>query len=168
MTIAVNRNLSNCENSPKKSFSGIQRDSNPWPLRWLHTHFICIPAVHIISFSVSFLSRVDELNKLASLQYMDLHSSAGTALQRLRRGHVSNRVEAPKNFFLGYFRNCLNCDSLRWSHTHFISIPTVHILSFRISILMSRFGACMCMNQSTFDLPPPPHLACTSVITCYS
>ena len=33
VTIAVNRNLSNCENSPKKSFSGLQRDSNPWPLR---------------------------------------------------------------------------------------------------------------------------------------
>ena len=35
VTIAVNRNLSNCENSPKKKkgFSGLQRDSNPWPLR---------------------------------------------------------------------------------------------------------------------------------------
>ena len=32
----------------------------------------------------------------------------------------SNPVEAPKNIFSGYFRNCLNCDSLRWSHTHFI------------------------------------------------
>ena len=30
----------------------------------------------------------------------------------------SNPVEVPKNFFSGYFRNCLNCDSLRWSHTH--------------------------------------------------
>ena len=44
-------------------------------LRWSHTHFICIPAVHIISFCVSFLSRVDELNKLAGLQCMGLHSS---------------------------------------------------------------------------------------------
>ena len=32
----------------------------------------------------------------------------------------SNPFEAPKNFFSGYFRNCLNCDSLRWSHTHFM------------------------------------------------
>ena len=31
----------------------------------------------------------------------------------------SNPVEAPKIFFSGYFRNCLNCDPLRWSHTHF-------------------------------------------------
>ena len=43
------------------------------------------PAVHIISFCVSFLSRVDELNKLACscLQCMGvrrLHSSAGRAL----------------------------------------------------------------------------------------
>ena len=42
----------------------------------------------------------------------------------------SNPVEAPKNVFSGYFRNCLNCDSLRWSHTHFICIPAVHIISF--------------------------------------
>ena len=42
----------------------------------------------------------------------------------------SNPVEAPKKLFSGYFRNCLNCDSLRWSHTHFIWIPAVHIISF--------------------------------------
>ena len=24
-----------------------------------------------------------------------------------------------KTFFSDYFRNCLNCDSLQWSHTHF-------------------------------------------------
>ena len=48
----------------------------------IYTHFICIPTVHIISFSVSFLSWVDELNELASLQCMGLHSSAGKALQR--------------------------------------------------------------------------------------
>ena len=45
------------------------------------------PVVHIISFCVSFLSRVDELNKLACLQCMGLHSSAGRAQQRERRGH---------------------------------------------------------------------------------
>ena len=42
----------------------------------------------------------------------------------------SNPVEAPKTFFSGYFGNCLNCDSLRWSHTHFICISAVHIISF--------------------------------------
>ena len=43
----------------------------------------------------------------------------------------SNPVEAPKNFFSGYFRNCLNCDSRRWSHTHF---------NF-INIITRNFGA---------------------------
>ena len=33
VTIAVNRNLRNCEVARKKGFSGLQRDSNPWPLR---------------------------------------------------------------------------------------------------------------------------------------
>ena len=33
VTIAVNRDLSNCEMAKKKSFSGLQRDWNPWPLR---------------------------------------------------------------------------------------------------------------------------------------
>ena len=41
-----------------------------------------IPAVHVVSFSVSSLSRVNELNKLAGLQCMGLHSSAGRALRR--------------------------------------------------------------------------------------
>ena len=45
-----------------------------------------IPAVHIISFCVSYLSQVDELNKFACLQFMGLHSSAGRPLQRKRRG----------------------------------------------------------------------------------
>ena len=43
----------------------------------------------------------------------------------------SNPVEAPKNFFSGYFRNCLNCDSLRWSHTHFISTTVFDVLNFQ-------------------------------------
>ena len=44
--------------------------------------FICITAVHNSphSISVSFLSRVDELNKLACLHCMGLHSSDGRAL----------------------------------------------------------------------------------------
>ena len=83
VTIAVSRNLSNPVEAPKNFFSGHFRNClNCDSLRWSHTHLICIPAVHIISISVSFLSRVDELNKLASLQCMGLHSSTGRALQR--------------------------------------------------------------------------------------
>ena len=113
---------SNPVEAPKNFFGGYFCNClNCDSLRWPHTHFICIPAVHIILFSVSFLSRVDELNKLASLQCMGLHSSAGRALQRERRGPGSNPFEALKNFFRAIFRNCLNCNSLRWSHTHFIN-----------------------------------------------
>ena len=97
-----------------------QNDTICDSLRWSHTHFICIPAVHIISFCVSFLSRVDELNKLAGLQGMGLHSSAGRALQRQRRGHGFESRWSPEILFFRLFRNCLSCDSLRWSHTHFI------------------------------------------------
>ena len=81
MTIAVNRNLSNCENSPKKSANAEAMGSNP--------------------------------------------------------------VEAPKNFFSGYFRNCLHCDSLRWSHTHFICIPAVHIISKKTMPLREILVLCI-------------------------
>ena len=40
----------------------------------------------------------------------------------------SNPVKALKIFFWGYFRNCLNCDSLRWSHTHFKKVKVVSLL----------------------------------------
>ena len=55
----------------------------------------------------------------------------------------SNPVEAPKSFFSGYFRNCLNCDSLRWSHTHFICIPAVHIISFSDTFLYYSKTDCL-------------------------
>ena len=35
-----------------------------------------------------------------------------------------NRNLSPEILFFGLFRNCLNCDSLRWSHTHFMRIST--------------------------------------------
>ena len=41
--------------------------------------------------------------------------------------NLSNCENSPekKKVFRGYFRNCLNCDSLRWSHTHFIYLWSV-------------------------------------------
>ena len=120
MTIAVNRNLTNCENSPKKShsvfhsFHGLMNSIN-WPASsvWV------------------FIAQLGE------------HCSANA------EATGSNPVEAPKIFFSGYFRNCLNCDSLRWSHTHFMSfyistglvlysartkpIRFFHVLSFILS-----------------------------------
>ena len=145
----MNHNLSNCEIARKKFFrtsTGFEPVASAFALqcstnclncdslRWSHIHFICVPTVHIISFCVSFFSRVVELNKLVCLQCMGLHRSAGRVLQRERRGHGLKPVEAPKNFF-GLFYNCLNCDSLRWSHSHFICIPAVHIISFFVSFL---------------------------------
>ena len=44
---------------------------------------------------------------------MGLHSSAG-------RPRVRIPLKPRKFFFSGYFRSCLNCYSLRWSHTHFM------------------------------------------------
>ena len=74
---------SNPVEAPKIFFAGYFRNClNCDSLPWSHTHFICIPAVYIITFRASFPSRVDELNKLTSLQCMGLHSSAGRALQR--------------------------------------------------------------------------------------
>ena len=106
-------------------------------LRWSHIHFICIPAVHIISFNVSFLSQVmNSINKYwpassiwVFIAQLGEHCSASAEVTG------SNPTEAPKNSFSGYFRNCLNCDSLRRLHTHFICIPAVHIISFNVSFL---------------------------------
>ena len=63
------------------------------------------------------------------------HSSAGNALQRERRGHAFESRWSPEKLFFGLFRNCWNCDSLRWSHIHIICIPTVHIISLWVSSL---------------------------------
>ena len=44
----------------------------------------------------------------------------------------SNPVEAPKNFFSGYFAIAIQ---LRWSDIHLICIPAVHIISFSEGIV---------------------------------
>ena len=53
------------------------------------------------------------LNKRVFIAQLGEHCSANA------EATSSIPVEDPKIFFSGYFRNCLNCDSLRWSHTHF-------------------------------------------------
>ena len=64
-------------------------------------------------------------------------------------------LKARKTFFSGYFRNCLNCDSLRWSHTHFICIPAVHIISFILKATDYSRGAFKA-NQNITAIPPWP------------
>ena len=74
----------------------------------------------------SFLSRVDELSKLACLKCMDLHSSAGRALQR-------NPLKPRKTFFFGLFSQLLK---LRFTamvtysfHTYYSFVVAIVIIS---------------------------------------
>ena len=57
----------------------------------------------------------------------------------------SNPVEAPKIFFSGYFRNCLNCDSLRWSLLISKNIPQ--------QLTISDFGTAILVSQIFFSNP---------------
>ena len=128
-------------------------------LRWSHIYFICIPTVDIISFCISILSRVDELNKFAGLQCtcMGLHtcSLAGRALQHKHSSRPQAQIPLkPRKTFFGLFHiyKCVNYDSLRWSHTviHFICIPAVHIISFCVSLLsrineLNKLAGLQCM-----------------------
>ena len=139
---------SNPVEAPKIFFSGYFRNClNCDSLRWSHTHFICIPAVYIISFSVSFLSRVDELNNWPASSIWVFIAQLGEHRSANAEATGSNPVEAPKIFFSGYFRNCLNCDSLRWSHTHFICIPAVHIISFNRVTIWGSLLCGVCLNS---------------------
>ena len=110
---------SNPIETPKNFFSGYFRNSlNCESLRWSHTHFICIPAVHSVFHS--FHGLMNTINWPAS-SILVFIAQLGEQCSANAEAMGSNPVEAPKNFFFGllYFRNCLNCDSLRWSHTHF-------------------------------------------------
>ena len=83
----------------------------------------------------------------------------------------SNPVEAPKIFFSGYFRNCLNCDSLRWSHTHFTFLLwRTFLVFFSFYHKWSQYGVCHILFHfkdfvgkrgfsrtfSNGNKPPPP------------
>ena len=125
MTIAVNRNLSNCENSPKKRISGLQRDSNPRPLPQFTSFHSVFHSFHGLMNSINWPAP----SVWVFIAQLGEHCSANA------EAAGSNPIEALKSFFSGYFRNCLNCNSLRWSHTQFICIPAVHIISFSVSFL---------------------------------
>ena len=133
MTIAVNRNLSNCENNPKIA---IHCDGH------ILISFVFPQFTSFHSVFHSFHGLMNSINWPASsilvfIAQLGEHCSANA------EAAGSNPVEVPKNFFSGYFRNCLNCDSLRWSHAHFICIPAVHIISFseNNSVTLKRMHA---------------------------
>ena len=57
-----------------------------------------------------------------------------------------------KTFFSGYFRNCLNCDSLRWSHTHFIFNDAIKLYYVMRCSAMSRY-AMRCDVMLCYTIP---------------
>ena len=131
MTIAVNRNLSNC----KTLFGLFHNCLNCDSLRWSHIYFICIHAVHLISFCVSFFSRVDELNKLACPQWVFI-AQLGEHCSANAEAMGSNPIEAPKNIFWGPISQLLVNKLLEFTamaQNIFISfdcIPAVHVILF--------------------------------------
>ena len=115
------------QSSPKKSFSGL--------------HFICIPTVHIISFCVSFLSGVDELNKLAGSQCMGLHSSGWWSTAALtQRPWVRIPLKPQKTFFRA----------------------TSQLLKLRFTVMVTYsfhlFCSCRCQEHMKYQLNVNPML----------
>ena len=184
VTIAVNRNLSNCENSPKKSFSGLQRDSNAWPTRsrcsalpaelWRPIHW---RLANLLSSSTGErnetlnemmwtagiqmkwvcdnrsesqfkqLRKLPEkvfwgFNKLASLQCMGLHSSAGRALQRERRGHGFESRWSPEKHIFGLFSQLLKLQftAMVTYSFHLYSRTSYHFIQCQKMLLHVRLG----------------------------
>ena len=101
---------------------------------------------------LSELSLVDELNKLACLQCMGRHSSAGRALQRERRGHGFESRWSSEKLFSGVFRNCLNCDLLRWSHIHFFILLFMILIWWNIVISIVLFNY-HCLVLKIYEYP---------------
>ena len=66
-------------------------------------------------------------------QFKQSRKSPKKRISGLQRENPRAEFKSPEILFFGLFRDCLNCDSLRWSHTHFICIPAFHIISFWIS-----------------------------------
>ena len=121
--------------------------------------FVFRPAVQIISFCVSFLSRVDKLNKLSCSQCMGRYSSAARGCSANAEATGSNPVEAPNNFFSGQLRNCLNSDSTAIVTYSFSKneinykkppIISIHFIQHQKKALLSNFQ----LNGHTLRFSP--------------
>ena len=57
----------------------------------------------------------------------------------------------PRKTFFGLFRNCLNCDSLRWSHIHFIKkgLLTINIERFLFAVIKFQVVNQPILNSSS-------------------
>ena len=89
------RNLSNCEREAWKKFR-LQRDSNPWPLRYRCS---ALPTELWSHYCWEHLSGMMDPLKLTCSQQLWLHSSVGRALHRYRRGQ---RILLKPKFFSGF------------------------------------------------------------------
>ena len=104
-------------------------------------HFYSRSSYH---FSLCFIpSRVDELNKLAGLQCMRLHSSAGRALKCKHRDRGFESCWCPEKTFFRLLLNCLNSTAMvtysfhlcfRSSH-HFVLRITFSALVWSMQIM---------------------------------
>ena len=103
VTIAVNRNLSNCENSPKKRFSGLQRDSNPQFTSFSHV-FPQFTSFHSVFHS--FHGLMNSINWPASSVWVFI-AQLGEHCSANAEATGSNPVEAPENLFFGLFSQLL-------------------------------------------------------------
>ena len=106
---------------------------NPWKewkhwIKWCDLYGLWIymdhtrSSHHLIQCFHSFHGLMNSINWPASSIWVFI-AQLGEHCSANAEATGSNPVEAPKNFFSGHFRNCLNCDSLRWSHTHSFVFP---------------------------------------------
>ena len=139
----MNRNLSNCEKARKKGFRGfngirglcVSAAVLYQPELWRPIHWR--PANLLSSSTRERNETQNEMMWTAGIQMKWVCDHRSESQFKQLRKSPKKRISglqqfrrSPEILFFGLFRNCLNCDSLRWSHTHFICIPAVHIISF--------------------------------------
>ena len=134
VTIAVDRNLSNCEKARKKGFQGFNgirtrglcisaavlsqlsyEDpyTGGWPIYWVHQ-----PVKGMKHWMKWCELREYKWNEYVTIAVNCNLSNCEIARKKFLGASTGFRW-SPEKLFFRLFRNCLNCDSLRWSHTHF-------------------------------------------------
>ena len=136
MTIAVNRNLSNCEKARKKGFRGFNG---------IRTRGLCVSAAVLYQPELWRPIHWRPANLLSSStrEKNETHNETMWTAGIQMKWVCDHRSDFP---------SCLNCDSLRWSHTHFICIPAVHIVSNinKIDLPRDRVWCCVCFCLCAF------------------
>ena len=130
VTIAVNRNLSNCGKAQKKDLGA-------------STGFEPMASALALQCSTS-LSYEDPYTGGRPIYWV--HQPAKGMKHRMKW------CELQENKWIEYVaiavnRNLSNCDSLRWSHTQFLCLPAVHIISFCGKLQTISFGSSLMRRQ---------------------